>query len=114
MDARLLNTAGVNLNLLPAMRDPVAAVPNVVNPGPAFDPNPPNPLVAGVGGGLALALALALIPNPLAPKDAVFVSPKLPKPVPTVALPKGVLGLSRVVAGDGEGTAVVAGTAKSR
>jgi len=97
------------------MFDPVAAVPNVANPGPgpAFDPNPPNPPVAGAGG----SLAVALIPNSLAPKDGAFVSPKPPKPGPTGALPNGVLDFIRVgagVAGDGEATVVVAGTAKSR
>lgn len=117
VDARLLNTAGVNLNLLAVMLEPVAGVPNVANPDvdAGWDPNPPNPPVAGAG--CSLAAAIALIPNSLDPKDGAFVSPKLPKPVPPVALPKGVLALIRVgvgIAGDGEGTVVVAGTTKSR
>lgn len=99
----------MNPNLLSGVLDPVAAVPNAAKPDPAFDPNPPNPPLPGACVGLSTAVAL--VPNPLAPKDGAFVSPKLAKPAPTPVLPKGVVGFSGVAV-DAEGAARVAGTAK--
>ncbi len=109
----------MNPKLLVEGPDPVATVPNEANLAPdlavVLDPNPPNPPAAGAGAGLTAVSTFT--PNPLAPKDATFVSPKPPKRVPTLALPNGVLAFSRVGVGGtgvGEATLLAAGTAKRR